>query len=111
MNNESPPLEALNKTELLQILATASSGSYRLRVDTPKERLVHLIRTGEPPTQAEISQTGETRKQLQYWIREVAWRSINSQLPCTGDDRGTCVTYPCSEGRHMACFLGAKRHL
>ena len=109
---EDPPsLDDLNKTELLQILAKPSNGGYRLKTSIPKERLIQLVRTGEPPTSEEISPTTETRSRLQYWIRNMAWDGINSQLPCTGENRGMCVTYPCSEGRHLLCFLSAKKYL
>lgn len=111
-NQDPPPLEALNTTELIQILAKPSNGGHRLRDTTPKERLIQLIQTGETPHQTEISQTSETRKQLEYWIRNVAWDGINSQLPCSGENRGRCHSvYPCSEGRHLACYLAARKHL
>lgn len=111
MSEPDVVLETLNVTELLQILSKQSNGGHRLKVTVPKERLVHLINTGEVPTQEEVSPTAETRRMLEYWIRNVAWNGINSQLPCEGENRGKCVTYPCSEGRHLACFLGAKKHL
>ena len=111
MSESDAVLETLNVTELLQILAKPSNGGHRLKVTVPKERLVQLINTGEPPTQEETSPTAETRRQLEYWIINVAWSGINSQLPCEGKNKGRCVTYPCSEGRHIDCFLGAKKNL
>ena len=105
------PLEALNTTELLQILSNPNNGGHRLKAGLSQERLIYLIRTGENPLPAETAQTTDTRAQLEYWIRKVAWDGINSQLPCLGEDRGKCSIYPCSEGRHLACYLGAKKYL
>lgn len=99
-------LEDLNKTELLQILAKKSNGGHRLRDILPKDRLVHLINTGEQPREDEISQTAKTRKQLQLWI-ETRWKQVSSQLPCIGTTKGKCTIHSCSEGRHLACYTDA----
>jgi len=104
------PLEYLNKTELLQILSNAGHGNLRLSARVPQERLITLIRTGNPPRPDELAGTTETRKKLQVWVAG-NWGSIGSQLPCSGTNKGRCTVYPCSEGRHLECYLSAKEHL
>ena len=103
-------LESLNQTELLQILGNSGHGNHRLSVHVPKERLISLIRTGKDPQPDELAGTMETRKRLQEWIVE-SWLQIGSQLPCSGPDKGRCTVYPCSEGRHLECYISAKVHL
>lgn len=106
--SELPPLEQLNISELLQILSNAGHGRHRLRRSVPRERLIHLIKTGDQPEDDEISQTSVTRHNLQVWI-EKNWAGIGSQLPCVGPNRGKCTIYPCTEGRHLDCYLSVKK--
>ena len=103
-------LENLNQSELLQILANSGHGNLRLKVTTPRERLIDLIRSDGIPHKREISGTARTRLELQEWI-ETNWDRIGSQLPCTGPTRGMCTVYPCSEGRHIECYLSAQKHI
>jgi hypothetical protein len=100
-------LEHLNKTELIQILGNGGHGNLRLKESTSRERLIQLIRSSEQPEKEEIAETTETRRRLQVWV-ERNWLQINSQLPCSGSLRGMCTVYPCSEGRHIECYLSAK---
>jgi hypothetical protein len=106
----SDGLENLNKTELIQILGNSGHGNLRLRKSVKQERLIYLIRTGEQPNEEETAGTVATRKRLQEWI-EKSWSRIGSQLPCSGPLRGMCTSYPCSEGRHIECYLSAKDYL
>ena len=106
----SDGLENLNKTELLQILGNSGHGNLRIRTSCRRGRLIHLIRTGEQPNKEELADTTETRKRLQDWV-EKNWGLIGSQLPCSGPMRGMCTTYQCSEGRHIECYLSARKHI
>ena len=110
MSDATTSLEQLNLSELLQILNNAGHGRLRLRRSVSKDRLIYLIRTGETPKDEEISMTSKTRSKLQGWI-EGNWDGIGSQLPCTGPRRGQCTVYPCTEGRHLDCYLSAKKHM
>lgn len=110
MSDAIPPLEQLNTSELLQILNNAGHGRLRLRRSLPRDRLIHLIRSGEQPGEDEFSQTVETRAKLEVWVSSV-WDQINSQLPCVGPLRGKCTVYPCTEARHLECFLSAKKNM
>jgi len=35
---------------------------------------------------------------------------VNSQLPCSGPQKGHCTVYACPEGRHLTCYMNAKPH-
>jgi hypothetical protein len=104
------PLEYLNHSELMQILASDDYGNLRLKASVPKERLVHLIRARENPTEDEIALTAGTRHKLQLWIIRY-FDQVGSQIPCSGPLRGQCTRYPCSEGRHLDCYLSAKKYM
>lgn len=103
----SIPLEAMNRTELLQILAGGGHGRLRLRSSIGRERLIHLIRTGEEPKPEELAKTTETRARLEVWI-EKNRALVGSQLPCEGPNSGKCTIYPCTEARHLNCYIDAK---
>lgn len=108
--NDQPslePLEQLNQSELLQILKDSERGGHRLRKAVPADRLIHLIRTGEQPAQEEIALTTNTRKKLQVWVKR-NWSAIGSQLPCSGETRGKCTEHPCTDGKHLDCYIGAE---
>lgn len=107
---QAPPLEYMNRTELLQILSGEQYGYQRIRASVPKERLIHLIVSREPARPEEIAQTSETRRKLQLWIDRNRTQ-IESQLPCQGPNRGKCTIYPCSEGKHLDCYLGAQKYM
>lgn len=100
----------MNQTELLQILSTDRYGNLRLRANVPQERLAHLVRTMERPAPEEIAATADSRRRLQLWI-EKTWSQIGSQLPCSGPNKGKCLIYPCSEGKHLDCYLAAQKHM
>ncbi len=100
----------MNRTELLQILSKEEYGHLRLRATVSQERLAELVRTKEKPKQEEIAQTAATRQRLQLWI-EKNWTQIGSQLPCSGPNRGKCTIYPCSEGKHLDCYLSAQKYM
>ena len=103
----SDGLEHLNKTELIQLLGNGGHGHLRLKESTSEERLIELIRSGGQPRKEEIAGTEKTRKRLQDWV-ERSWTQIASQLPCSGPLRGMCTRYPCSEGRHIECYISAR---
>lgn len=100
----------MNRTELLQILSTEKYGYLRVRASVPLERLAHLVRTMEQPTSEEIALTADSRRKLHMWIDKNRLQ-IESQLPCSGPNRGKCTIYPCSEGKHLDCFLAAQKHM
>ena len=100
----------MNHTELLKILASEKYGYLRLRIGIPIERLAHLVRTGERPLPEELALTSDTRRRLQIWI-ERNWTQIGSQLPCSGPNKGKCTIYPCSEGKHLDCYLAAQKYM
>lgn len=91
-------LNECNETELLSLARVQNLG--RLRRGLPKDVLVGLVSGDLPMEPRYLAGTSETRAKLQAFI----WNNIErtrSQLP--GCD-GRCSTYPCSEGRHAACF-------
>lgn len=98
------PLEQLNLSELLEILRRHG---YRVSPAVQKERLIHLINSGEPPRQEELSGTMPSRVRLEKWIDQNR-TYISSQLPCTGPLQGRCTLYDCPDGRHLDCYLGAE---
>jgi hypothetical protein len=98
----------MNRTELLQILASDKYGNLRLRHSVATDRLAHLVKTGEKPAPEEI--VSETRRKLQLWIERNS-AQIASQLPCTGPNKGKCTIYPCSEGKHLDCHLAAVKYM
>lgn len=103
----NPELIHLNTTELQEIIRQRTGN--RLRRSVPRERLIHLIETKEPPLPEELAGTNYTRIALQNFISE-SWDWVNSQLPCTGQDRGKCTIYPCPEGRHLDCYTANIKH-
>lgn len=118
-NNYIPPLEHLNTSELLDIIRRDPRarrdveapvyGCWRLRRSLPREVLIEIIQTGRYPEVEELAATVDSRKRLEDWIQQ-NFVLIESQLPCTGSDRGKCTRYPCSEGRHLDCFISARKH-
>lgn len=100
----------MNRTELLQILSSEKYGHLRLKASVPLDRLAHLVRTMERPTPEEIALTSDSRRKLQLWIDRNKLQ-IESQLPCSGPNKGKCTIYPCSEGKHLDCFLSAQKHM
>jgi hypothetical protein len=99
---------SFNKTELTYLIRNILGVVVRRSVS--KDRLVEMIKTGEYPKPEEISPTTESRKKLQVFL-ENNWSSLNSQLPCKGENRGKCTIYPCPEGRHLDCYLSAEPHM
>ncbi len=98
----------MNKSELLQILASDKYGNLRLKHSVSIERLAHLVKTGEKPTSDEL--LSDSRRRLQLWIERNA-AQIASQLPCSGPNKGKCTIYPCSEGKHLDCYLAAAKYM
>jgi len=101
-------LESLNKTELGNMIRERRGVVIKRSVDTP--RLIEILRNKEMPKPEEISPTTESRKRLQMFL-EQNWATLNSQLPCKGENRGKCTIYPCPEGRHLDCYLSAEPHM
>ena len=106
----SVELEQLNISELLQLLKEPERGGHRLKKAVPIDRLIHLIRTGETPEPSEFAATIQTRAKLEVWVSKNI-DAIGSQLPCSGPTRGKCSIHPCSDGKHLDCYLAAKEHL
>lgn len=104
----SSPVEQYNRTELAEIVRRRTQKVVRHSL--PIERLRHLAVTGEMPSDTEISGSMQTRISLERFILS-KWVEINSQLPCSGELRGRCTVYPCSEGRHAACFMQVPPHM
>lgn len=100
-------LEWCNKTELRQIVRV-QTGGFSPNPDLPQERLIQ-IGTGQARLEAhEVSGTATTRAELEEWVQQnFSW--AEGQLPCTGPNRGKCTIYPCSEARHMDCYLEAEK--
>lgn len=101
MEQESPPLESLNTTELCEMIRRQLGKIVKRSLS--RERLIEIIEYGQMPAAEEISGTVETRKLLQSFI-EQNWGALNSQLPCKGLNRGKCTIFPCPEGRHLDCY-------
>ncbi len=106
MSNEIPNFQNLNETELLNIIRRQTGVVVRRSVG--RERLMQIAVEGKAPGADELAGTTGTRQELQVFI-EKNWVWLNSQLPCSGNDRGKCTIYPCPEGRHLDCYLAAKR--
>jgi hypothetical protein len=103
-----PDLQWLNKTELLELLLKPGLGSYRLSHAVSEERLIQLIETGAEPQPHERSKTCKTRADLEVWVSKNS--GVISQLPCHGPLQGKCTIYPCSDTRHMSCWLRSEKH-
>ncbi len=104
-------LEDLNDSELwemarLQILASWGITS-RLKRGLSRDRVIAIIEGNLAPHASEMAM--DTRLKLQEWIAK-SWEMVNSQLPCTGKDRGKCSIYECPEGRHLRCYEAAQPH-
>jgi hypothetical protein len=98
-----PPLNLLNHSELLELVYIHRG--IRLRRDTSPERLIRLLENPqEQPHPQEVPTTTETRARLEQWIMK-NWAALQSQLPCKAHNRGRCTIYPCSEIRHLSCWL------
>lgn len=107
-DQDMPALETLNFTELLEIIRHQLG--VRLKRSVPKERLIQLIYEGGKPLEEELSGTGESRKKLELALAG-KWSSVVSQLPCKGATRGKCTVHPCTESRHLDCFIEARGKL
>jgi hypothetical protein len=106
MSETRPDLRALNTSELLSIIRRTNGMIIRRSV--PKERLIQIIEYGIQPEANELSDTMSTRKTLEVFV-EKHWTWVNSQLPCKGEYKGKCTVYPCPEGRHIDCFMAARK--
>jgi len=94
-----------NRSELLEL---ARRRGYRLRRSLPHEQLVAIAIGQAAPGQDDLAETVHSRARLEAWIDKNRMQ-ILSQLPCNGEHRGRCQIYPCSEGRHMNCYLDAEQ--
>ena len=103
-----PPLETLNKTELLELCRRQGYGF--LKKTTPQDKLISLMENGGVPDPEDISMTTASRQKLEDFVREF-WDRINSQLPCHGPLKGQCTKYGCSEGRHADCLMSARPNM
>lgn len=93
----------MNKSELCEILRRRG---HRVRRALTHERLVQLILTQESPRTDELSETTQSRLQLEQFIGKNP--GVDSQLACSGSPgAGKCTTFDCSDGRHTLCHLGA----
>lgn len=103
-------LEQYNRTEMIEIIRRYTGKIVKRSL--PIERLMELTSHGAnaAPLQEELSGTNETRRILQKFIAN-NWTKIDSQLPCTGENKGKCTVYPCSDGRHLACFQSVPPHM
>lgn len=98
--------ESFNKRELMIFLFKRG---IRVKQGVPIERLIHLIKTGAPPTEEEVN-SSKGREQLERHIRE-RYGSNFSQLPsaCRGKaTQGLCTKHPCTEPRRILCYLENK---
>ncbi len=106
------PLEELNDSELWELARMQLTASWRRPIRlgrwVPRERTIYLIESNEQPRPDEILL--DSRSQLESWIVK-NWEMVNSQLPCSGQQKGHCTVYPCAEGRHLACYARALPHL
>lgn len=105
-------LDDLNDTELWELARMGLSAAWRRPIrllrSLPRERVIYLVESGAQPDPSEIIL--ESRVKLEQWIAR-NWEMVNSQLPCTGPDRGKCTKYPCPEGRHLSCYSAAADHI
>jgi len=104
-------LQDLNDTELWELarleLSSAWSRPMRLKRSVPRETVIYFIETANPPDDSFLYM--ESRAELQDWILK-NWMMVNSQLPCSGPQKGHCTVYACPEGRHLTCYMNAKPH-
>jgi hypothetical protein len=105
-------LDELNDTELWELARMELSAAWRrpirLRRSLPREAVIQLIESGAPPHLPDVLL--ESREKLEQWIVR-NWEMVNSQLPCSGPDRGKCTRYACPEGRHLSCYSAAAIHM
>lgn len=91
-------LHNCNEGELLGMART--QGLPPLRRGLPRADLLAIVTGQAEPTKDQIADTEYTRRQLENFITK-NFAIVRSQLPgCNGK----CLTFHCSEGRHMACF-------
>lgn len=91
-------LWSCNETELLWM--ARRQGLPPVRRGLPKADLIAIVSGEREAREDEVAGTKHSRLSLQVFINK-NWGRVSSQLPgCNGQ----CTTYPCSEGRHMACF-------
>lgn len=104
------PIENYNISELVEIIRRRTA--FRVSRSVPIERLRQLAigANSEIPESSELVGTTGTRYSLQKFIVN-NWAKINSQLPCTGQTRGQCTIHPCSDARHISCFMSVPPHL
>lgn len=104
------PLDMYNRTEMVEIIKRYTGKIVRRSL--PIERLQELTSQGSvaQPRPEELSGTMQSRLSLERFIVK-NWAKIDSQLPCSGENHGRCSIYPCSEGRHLSCYMSVPAHL
>jgi hypothetical protein len=91
-------LYTCNDTELRQL--AERQGLPKLRRGIPRQTLIEIVAGLQDPRPEHFAGTTYTRQALQNLIVS-QWAIVRSQLPgCTGQ----CLTYGCSDGRHLLCF-------
>jgi hypothetical protein len=91
-------LAQCNETELLWL--ARHQGLGHLRRGLPKEVLIAIVSGSLDPQPEHFAGTAYSREKLEAFIKK-HWDVVMSQLPgCNGQ----CITYACSEGRHLMCF-------
>lgn len=106
--DDFPPLESMNTTELIEIYRRRTGKIIKRSM--PREQLVSLLEEEWQPSPEMLSGTMKTRRTLQLF-NEKNWLWIQSQLPCKGENKGHCTVYPCTEARHVDCWLSAYEHV
>ncbi len=97
--NEDEILFQTSEGELLEIARRQGLGFLRRGI--PKNELIRIVAGYENPQPQHYASSQATRQMLEGFIHKHL-TVLQSQLPgCNGK----CTTYPCSEGRHAACFL------
>ncbi len=76
-------------------------GLPALRRDIPHEELVAIVSGAQVVEQRHLAGTYESRRRLEGFLSANIDR-VRGQLP--GCD-GRCLSFMCTEGKHMACFL------
>lgn len=99
MAEDDQSLNLLNESELLWM--TRLQGLPVIRRGLPHAELVAIVSGTIPVTGAHLAGSNFTRECLEGFITQ-NFDLIRTQLPgCNGK----CRTFPCTEGKHMSCFV------
>lgn len=94
-----PSLQNCNESELLWLARL--QGLPPLRRGLPREELESIVAGVMPVEERHIAGTNYTRSRLEAFIQK-KFELVRGQLP--GCD-GRCMSYPCTEAKHMSCFV------